>query len=42
MYDGLNMVPPEQINNSTVGQYFKPSVLDPVKEDIVRTEDPPQ
>jgi acyl-homoserine lactone acylase PvdQ len=42
MYDRLNTVPPEQINNSTVGQYFKPGVLDPVKEDIVRTENPPQ
>ena len=42
MYDQLNTVPPDQINNSTVGQYYKPGVLEPANEDVVTTENPQQ
>ena len=42
MYDQLNTVPPDQINNSTVGRYYKPGVLEPANEDIVTTEKPQQ
>ena len=42
MYDQLNTVPPDQINDSTVGQHYKPGVLEPANEDVVTTENPPQ